>query len=81
MRYEIKGTYRKQYKTKQNDTFDKIAFELYGNENIASYIIEANPEQSDTIVFGEGVYLYLPIIEQIEKSTLPTWKGGIENGL
>ena len=80
-RYIANGTYRKQYKTKQNDTFDKIAYELYGNEKIASYIISANPKQADTIIFGEGVYLNLPIIEQIETSTLPTWKGGVENGL
>lgn len=81
MRYVSNGNYRKQYKTKQNDTFDKIAYELYGREDIASYIIEANPTQADTVVFNEGVYLYLPIIEQVETSTLPSWKGGVENGL
>ena len=81
MRYAVSGNYRKQYKTQQNDTFDKIAYELYGDEKIASYIISANPDYADTLVFGAGVSLYLPIIEQIETSTLPTWKGGVENGL
>lgn len=81
MRYKANGIYRKQYKTNQNDTFDKIAYELYGNEKIASFIIEANLDQANTVVFGEGVYLNLPIIEQIETSTLPTWKGGVGNGL
>lgn len=81
MKYAIKGKYKKQYKTIQNDTFDKIAFELYGDEKIASYIIKVNPEQANTVVFGAGVSLYLPIIEQVETQTLPTWKGGVENGL
>jgi phage tail protein X len=77
MRYKANGFYRKQYSTKANDTFDKIAFELYGNEMIASYLIEANPEYSDTLIFREGVLLNLPKLEQIETSTLPQWKGGL----
>ena len=76
MRYAITGTYRKQYRTKAGDTFDKIAYELYGNEYVASYIITANPQYADTIIFSEGVFLDLPILEVIESSTLPTWKGG-----
>lgn len=81
MRYTVNGTYRKQYRTKQNDTFDKIAYDLYGDEKIASYIIDANPEHSDVIIFNEGVYLYLPKLEIKETSTLPTWKGGVVNGV
>lgn len=76
MKYTITGTYRKQYKTKANDTFDKIAYEIYGSEYIASYIITANPQYAGTLIFPEGIYLNLPIIEAIESSTLPTWKGG-----
>ena len=76
MRYAIIGTYRKQYSTKQYDTFDKIAYELYGNESVASYIIDANPEYADVIIFSAGVSLYLPKLEMVEKSTLPQWKGG-----
>lgn len=78
MRYKAIGTYRKQYRTKAHDTFDKIAYELYGDEKIASYIIEANPNYSDTLVFNEGTLLYLPKLEQIETSTLPQWKGGLQ---
>lgn len=75
-RYTITGNYRKQYRTKANDTFDKIAYDLYGDENVASYIIKANPKYSDTLVFSEGVFLNLPTLEIAEASTLPTWKGG-----
>lgn len=77
MRYTITGTYRKQYSTKQYDTFDKIARELYGDESVASYIIDANPEYSDVIIFNAGVQLYLPKLERVETSTLPQWKGGL----
>lgn len=76
MRYTITGTYRKQYRTKANDTFDKIAFDLYGDELVASYIITANPQYSNTLIFEEGIFLNLPILEQVETSTLPMWKGG-----
>ena len=76
MRYTITGTYRKQYSTKQNDTFDKIAYELYGDEKVASYIIAANPEYSNVVIFSAGVSLYLPKLERVETSTLPQWKGG-----
>ena len=76
MRYAITGTYRKPYSTKQNDTFDKIAHELYGDERVASYIIDANPEYADVLIFGAGVNLNLPRLETVEASTLPKWKGG-----
>lgn len=77
MRYKVNGTYRKQYSTKQNDTFDKIALYFYGSETAASYLIEVNPEYSDVVVFSAGTLLWLPKLEQIETSTLPTWKGGL----
>lgn len=79
MKYTITGTYRKLYSTKQYDTFDKIAHELYGEyggEKVASYIIDVNPEYADVLIFGAGVKLYLPRLERAETSTLPKWKGG-----
>lgn len=76
LRYIANGNYRKQYKTKANDTFDKIAHYFYGDETIASYFIEANPEHSDVLVFSEGTLLNIPKLERVETSTLPKWKGG-----
>ena len=76
MKYTITETYRKQYSTKQNDTFDKIAFELYGDEKVASYIIAENPDYSNVLKFSAGVKLYLPRLETVETSSLPKWKGG-----
>ena len=77
MRYKANGVYPKQYSTKQNDTFDKLALYFYGDEKIASYLIEVNPKYADVLVFDEGVLLNLPKLERIETSTLPQWKGGL----
>lgn len=77
MKYKANGNYKKQYSTKQNDTFDKLALYFYGDEKIANYLIEANPQYSDVLVFDEGVKLWLPILEKVEASTLPQWKGGV----
>lgn len=76
MRYNVLGYYPKKYRTKANDTFDKIAFNLYGVENVASYLIDANPQYSDVIIFDDGVLLTLPKLEEAERSSLPQWKGG-----
>lgn len=81
MRYNIVGYYRKQYQTQQNDTFDKLAIDFYGDEKIASYLIKANPDYADTLIFRAGIMLNLPKLEQIATSTLPQWKGGLGNGL
>lgn len=75
-KYIVTGYYPKQYKTKANDTFDMIAYRLYGDEAVASYLIEANPQYADVIQFEPDVLLRLPRLDEIEKSTLPQWKGG-----
>lgn len=76
LRYSINGAYRKQYSTKLNDTFDLIAFNLYGDEKVASYLIAANPQYANVLTFEEGVLLTLPKLELLETSSLPRWKGG-----
>lgn len=76
MRYVANGNYRKQYSTKANDTFDKIAYYFYGDETVASYFIEANPAYSNVLIFNEGTLLNIPKLERVETSTLPKWKGG-----
>ena len=77
MRYKVIGTYREPYSTKQYDTFDKIAYDLYGDSTVASYIINANPDKSNVVIFNAGESLYLPKLERVESSTLPKWKGGV----
>lgn len=69
----------KQYTTREGDTFDALALEMYGGETLAHYIIEFNPDYADVLIFEAGVLLRLPIVEDVElPSTLPPWRHGDE---
>lgn len=62
------------YTTKQGDTFDIIALDLYDDEFKASILMQANPQYVSTITFSAGVSLKYPIIEDETPETLPPWK-------
>lgn len=64
----------KAYKTIQGDTWDSIAYQLYGNERYMKQLIEANWDYSDVLVFSADVELTVPEIPQDEDSDLPFWK-------
>lgn len=65
----------KDYITREGDTFDALALEMYGEETLAHYIMEFNPDYSDVIIFGANVALRLPIVENAETpETLPPWR-------
>ena len=56
------------YLTSQGDTFDLIAYDLYGNEYLASDIVELNPEYSGELVFDAGIELKVPVYEERNES-------------
>lgn len=62
------------YETVEGDTFDSIAFAVYGDEFKASEIIKSNPDYIKNIVFNSGIKLRVPAIKTPENSTLPPWK-------
>ena len=63
------------YVTGEGDTFDELALDMYGDEKLAHYIIEYNPDYADVLVFEANVELALPIIEDPETpDTLPPWR-------
>ena len=65
----------KEYTTREGDTFDALALEMYGEETLAHYIIEFNPDYADVLIFGANVPLRLPIVEDAETpETLPPWR-------
>ena len=65
----------KEYITRQGDTFDALALEMYGEETLAHYIIEFNPDYADVLIFEANVPLRLPIVENVETpDTLPPWR-------
>lgn len=62
------------YTTVQGDTWDIIAFKVYGEERYMSKLIEANLEHIDTFFFKSGVDIVCPDIEDIIPSSLPPWR-------
>lgn len=63
------------YSTIQGDTFDLIAFNLWGTEKLMHKLIEANPDHKDTVFFSAGVKLNVPDVETpIEKGPVPPWQ-------
>lgn len=70
----------KEYTTREGDTFDALALQLYNDERLAHYIIEFNPDYADVVIFGANVALRLPIVEDTETpETLPPWRRGAED--
>lgn len=65
------------YMTIQGDTWDMIAYKLYGDETRMSDLISANQTHASTVVFSGGIRLTAPSIEaQTSPSNLPPWKRG-----
>ena len=65
----------KDYTTREGDTFDALALQMYNEETLAHYIIEFNPDYADVLIFDANVALRLPIIEDAETpETLPPWR-------
>ena len=76
--YRVTGY--KDYTTREGDTFDALALEMYGEETLAHYIIEFNPDHSDVLIFDANVALRLPIVEDAElPETLPPWRRDSED--
>lgn len=71
--------------TIQGDTWDLLAFRIYGNECLMHILINANIEHRKTVIFPAGVVLQVPEIETVTADyvkNLPPWKqtGGLKNG-
>lgn len=66
------------YTTIQGQTWDQIAYEVYGNEYMCDKIMDLNREKLDTFIFPAGIKLILPdeenIIMQSVPSDYPTWR-------
>ncbi len=64
-----------KYKTKSGETFDLIAYSLYGDEMKSTDIIAVNPRFADYIVFTGEEVLNLPDdVETADNSTLAPWR-------
>lgn len=71
----------KDYITQEGDTFDALSLEMYGDETLAHYIIEFNPDYADVLIFEPNTKLKLPVIEEMNApDTLPPWRRNTEGG-
>lgn len=61
------------YTTKQGDMWDKIAYEVYGDEYKMHYLMDANKAYVETVIFPAGVVLTVPTLSTTETANLPPW--------
>ena len=62
------------YTTKLGDTWDLIAYRVYGNEKYMKELVEANIEFASTVFFKSGVELICPDIPILNDPNAPPWK-------
>lgn len=62
--------------TKQGDTFDIIAKQVYGDERLASTLMQANPHLLDYIIFPAGLTINVPAVDLVRSAatSTPPWK-------
>ena len=66
------------YTTIQGQTWDQIAYEVYGNEYMCDKIMDLNREKLDIFIFPAGVKHILPDEESMGRQSVssdyPTWR-------
>ncbi|MCD8204488.1 MAG: hypothetical protein LUC16_01495 [Coprobacillus sp.] len=62
------------YTTYQGQTWDQIAFDVYGDEIYADYVMENNYDYLDVLVFSGGEVLYVPPLPESLEGTMPPWR-------
>ena len=62
------------YTTIQGDTWDGIAFKLYGDESYMKDLIEANLDYADVMVFSSGTELSCPDLVYEVDNGVPFWR-------
>lgn len=63
------------YTARQNDSYDMLALQAYGEERMAHIIAKANPDYAGVLLFNGGEALRIPIVDKVETpETLPPWR-------
>lgn len=72
----------KVYTTIQGQTWDQIAYEIYGNEYMCDKIMDLNRDKLDTFIFPAGVKLLLPddenAVNRSVPSDYPAWRAMLD---
>lgn len=66
------------YTTVQGDTWDSIAYKLYGSEKYMKNLIEANWPLLESLVFSSGTVLLIPELPEEPDESMPFWRNGEE---
>ena len=64
-----------KYLTNSGDTFDLVAYKIFGSSRYLPELISANRELIATFVFSAGVEIVVPEISAESKIKTPPWKG------
>lgn len=57
------------------ESWDLLAGQTYGEEKMASVIIEANPDMADVVLFDGGEVIRVPVVDVVDTpDTLPPWR-------
>jgi hypothetical protein len=51
-----------------------IAFNVYGDERKMHYLMDANKEHVETVIFPAGIPLTVPTLSTVQTANLPPWK-------
>lgn len=62
------------YITIAGDTWDMIAYKVYGKEIYADYLMKNNYDLLDIFVFSAGTKVYIPELPEITTADLPPWR-------
>lgn len=63
------------YTTRQGDTWDSIAYRVYGDETLAGWVMQNNYPQLETFVFSAGTVLQVPEPPvEMPSSNAPIWR-------
>lgn len=66
------------YTTIQGETWDNIAFKVYGKESYADFLMKNNYPYLDMLVFPSGVVLNTPDMPEETSMELPPWRDNTE---
>lgn len=69
----------KTYTTIQGDTWDLIAYKLYGSEKYMKNLIEANWPLLEILVFSSGTVINVPDIPEDSDEDAPFWRSNNDN--
>ena len=62
------------YTTRAGQQWDEIALDVYGAEEHADVLMQANPQELGTYQFPAGVILNTPELEEEQTTELPPWR-------